>query len=214
MLKGVVRILPDSLGRIPCRTCGDPRPADEFRRTARHGIDRRCRACDARRSRKRNARPEVRERTRARDAARRADPDVRESYRLYSLEYNRTRVTNEQRLLRSAKDRARKLDLPFSISLADIQIPERCPLLDVPIVRGKGKPCAQSPSLDRIDPALGYVPGNVWVISYRANAIKQDATPAELALLTRRLLEKTEWAQPRTDIETILRGGLLRPSSH
>lgn len=183
-------IFPDSLGRIACRTCGDLRPEGEYSRTKRSGIDRRCKACNSKRGRAYNARPEIRERQRLQDAERRSDPAVREAYRVYSLEYARTRVTNEHRLLGSAKSRARKLNVPFSLELSDIVIPERCPLLDVPIVRGKGKLHAQSPSLDRIDPRLGYVPGNVWVVSYRANAIKQDATPDELAALTRRLLAR------------------------
>lgn len=40
-----------------------------------------------------------------------------------------------------------------------------------------------SPSLDRMIPALGYVASNVRVISYRANAIKRDATLDELRAL-------------------------------
>jgi hypothetical protein len=43
----------------------------------------------------------------------------------------------------------------------------------------KQQPC--SPSLDRIDPRGGYVVGNVAVISMKANSIKSDATPAEVA---------------------------------
>ena len=36
------------------------------------------------------------------------------------------------------------------------------------------------PSLDRIDNSKGYVPGNIAVISMRANMIKNNATLAEL----------------------------------
>lgn len=36
-----------------------------------------------------------------------------------------------------------------------------------------------SPSLDRVRPDLGYVPGNVRVISNRANLIKNDGTADE-----------------------------------
>ncbi|WP_145960516.1 hypothetical protein [Novosphingobium meiothermophilum] len=39
---------------------------------------------------------------------------------------------------------------------------------------------ANSPSLDRIEPELGYVPGNTIVISNRANRLKSDATIDEL----------------------------------
>ena len=37
-----------------------------------------------------------------------------------------------------------------------------------------------SPSLDRIDPNKGYVPGNIIVICHRANCIKADATAKEI----------------------------------
>jgi hypothetical protein len=36
-----------------------------------------------------------------------------------------------------------------------------------------------SPSIDRIDPRLGYLPGNVWIICNRANRIKSDGTARE-----------------------------------
>lgn len=37
-----------------------------------------------------------------------------------------------------------------------------------------------SPSLDRIKPELGYVKGNIRVISFKANSIKNDASIEEL----------------------------------
>lgn len=40
-----------------------------------------------------------------------------------------------------------------------------------------------APSLDRINNDLGYVPGNVMVISRRANIIKKDATLDELVAI-------------------------------
>jgi hypothetical protein len=78
-----------------------------------------------------------------------------------------------------AKNRAKKLGVPFTISVEDIQIPKVCPVLHTPI-RWRAKNRDNSPSLDRRRADLGYVPGNVVVISNRANRIKSDATAAEL----------------------------------
>ena len=39
---------------------------------------------------------------------------------------------------------------------------------------------AQSPSLDRIKPHIGYIRGNVRVISYQANRIKCDCTDPDI----------------------------------
>lgn len=39
---------------------------------------------------------------------------------------------------------------------------------------------AASPSIDRIVPELGYVPGNIAIISWRANDLKKDATADEM----------------------------------
>lgn len=84
-------------------------------------------------------------------------------------------------LWKAAKARATKRGLPFSITPDDVVIPARCPVLDIPLVRNPSRgPYDSSPSLDRKVCSLGYVPGNVVVISWRANRIKNDATAAEV----------------------------------
>ena len=83
-------------------------------------------------------------------------------------------------MLWGAKKRAKEDGVPFSIEAHHVVIPDFCPLLGIPLQRATGFRSAGSPSLDRILPELGYVPGNVWVISYRANQIKNDATLDEL----------------------------------
>lgn len=84
------------------------------------------------------------------------------------------------RLLQLASQRARKVGLPFALVKSDIAIPEKCPVLGIPLEVGKNKPGNASPSLDRIRGDLGYVRENVRVISYRANRIRNDATVEEL----------------------------------
>jgi hypothetical protein len=83
-------------------------------------------------------------------------------------------------LFYGARHRAKRDGIEFNITIEDIVIPDRCPLLGVEFKNGAGKPHPNSPSLDKIDPSGGYTRGNVWVISYRANQIKNDATADEL----------------------------------
>jgi hypothetical protein len=91
--------------------------------------------------------------------------------------------------LGQARRRARIDGRPFSITIEDLlPLPERCPVLGTLInysgtgARGFVNDC---PSIDRFDPAKGYVPGNVRVISWRANRIKSDASLEELEAVLR-----------------------------
>ena len=61
----------------------------------------------------------------------------------------------------------------------------RCPVLDIQMSWGGVDGINSSPSLDRIIPTSGYVKGNVAWISMRANTIKSDATPDEVARVAR-----------------------------
>ena len=87
-------------------------------------------------------------------------------------------------MLKTASKRARERGLPFSITAADIKaaIPRdgRCPITRELFVRGEGKVCQTSMTLDRIKPELGYVPGNIAVVSHLANTIKQNCTDPEV----------------------------------
>jgi hypothetical protein len=85
-------------------------------------------------------------------------------------------------MFNNARIKAKRLRIPFTITLADIYIPPRCPILGIPL-RTRPKNRDFSPSLDRKIPVMGYVPGNVFVISNRANRIKSDANPFELRLI-------------------------------
>ena len=89
----------------------------------------------------------------------------------------------KRRLLSNAKDRARSLGIPFKIKMIDIEMPKVCPVLGIPFEIGIGKQINGSPSLDRIIPELGYIPGNVIVVSSLANRIKNNATVEQIRLV-------------------------------
>lgn len=61
-------------------------------------------------------------------------------------------------------------------------IPAVCPVLGVPFVLDRGQH-PHLPSVDRLIPSKGYTKENVRVICMRANAIKNDATVAELEMV-------------------------------
>lgn len=98
-------------------------------------------------------------------------------------QYNQERAS--KLLLSGARKRAERRGLAFTIEQSDVIVPSVCPLLGITLTsKGSDVRTAHGrdncPSLDRMNPALGYIKGNVWVISYRANSIKSNATLAEL----------------------------------
>ena len=95
-------------------------------------------------------------------------------------------------LLALAKQRSKKVGLPFAITEKDIKIPRRCPALGILLRQGAGRRrLDSSPTLDRLNPRLGYVPGNVVVISYLANTIKSNADYRQIGAVYRWLKRLT-----------------------
>lgn len=95
-------------------------------------------------------------------------------------------------MLYSAKHRAQVKGLSFDIDLEDIVIPEHCPVLNIRLEFFHKSQSRSSPSLDRIDSSLGYIKGNVQVISWLANTMKTNATMDELYLFALWILKQKE----------------------
>lgn len=86
-----------------------------------------------------------------------------------------------EHMLRRARARAKKHGLDFSITLDDITpLPMVCPVFGEPLRIAAEPQDPWSYSLDRVDNKMGYVPGNVVVMSHRANRLKNDGTADEL----------------------------------
>lgn len=79
-----------------------------------------------------------------------------------------------------ARGRATIRGLPFRLCESDVVIPPVCPVFGIPLKHCDGRAGPGSPSLDRLIPSLGYVPGNVIVVSHRANTVRGNATLAEM----------------------------------
>ena len=95
------------------------------------------------------------------------------------------RVENKPRfLIYHARSRARRAGIPFDLTVDNVYWPKTCPVFGFKLNYGATKSFASAaPSLDRLDPKKGYTASNVRVISWRANAIKRDASVEEIAAL-------------------------------
>lgn len=107
---------------------------------------------------------------------------------------SRRRQRERQRLLRdldpmrdlweTARRRAQRKFVDFDITVEDLEAAwpadGRCPVLGLVLQRGRGFTQDQSPTVDRLNPDWGYVPGNVVIMSHRANRAKGNLRAAEL----------------------------------
>lgn len=101
-----------------------------------------------------------------------------------------------QKMLDNAKSRARRDKRDFALTLDDIVIPRKCPILGIELKAevGSGRDSNPAendhvPQLDRIDSSKGYVPGNVCVISSKANIQKKNGTAREFLAICAFLAE-------------------------
>lgn len=91
----------------------------------------------------------------------------------------------------SCRNRCRRRNIEFNITVNDIKIPTHCPYLGVELtrIRYKGRQ-DYNPSLDRIDPTKGYTKDNIEVISDKANRMKNNANLEELIVFANAIIRK------------------------
>ncbi len=97
--------------------------------------------------------------------------------------------------LNLVRSRCKRLEIAFDLEPSDIKIPKKCPVLGTDLIwyidkRSRNKDRDRLWSIDRVDPSKGYTKDNIWIISYRANRIKNDATLEELKSLVSSLKER------------------------
>ena len=162
-----------------CKKCGKVKPLDDFNKNARlrQGRTWECKTCCN--ARIRSWKSKHRKRVRAQGRA----YHQKNKHKLEARRQARRLAHPERQLVESARRRAREMGLPFDLTANDVKIPVLCPALGIPIRKGNRKLKDNSPSIDRLIPRLGYVKGNVVVVSWRANRIKCDATLDEMRRL-------------------------------
>lgn len=106
------------------------------------------------------------------------DPEYRNFLRIQKAENAKKNVKSY--LLSRIKSRAKRRNIPFDLEISDLIIPTHCPLLGVKLELGVKGNYFNSPSVDRINNTLGYVKGNIAIISCKANSMKNSATKEEM----------------------------------
>jgi len=98
-------------------------------------------------------------------------------------------ITEQEKwIARSKSGNRRKLRSELKVEDYKSILVTHCPLLGLELTytncAGNNTPQNYA-TLDKIDPAKGYVPGNVQILSYRANTLKNSATLEELKTIVK-----------------------------
>lgn len=167
-----------------CKKCNNSKDSDQFHKNknSKDGLNVWCKECKIDYDKKYRKSDKVQNAQRS------------QKYRDRKKEYQKYLSLDPRfHLLQSAKARAKKYNLPFNIDISDIIIPKYCPILEIVLEKkeyGKGGSFqSNSPSLDKIVPELGYVKGNVVVISMKANIMKANATIDELIKFSKNIIK-------------------------
>ena len=173
-----------------CSKCGNELPLEAFNKgNSLFGRRSFCRECE----KAIQNTPERVARRRELELKRRENPEYVKHRNKKDRERRHSNIESYKKaMLSSARSRAKSKNLDFNIDVSDIELPEVCPLLGIPLsINASNKEFSYS--LDRIDSSKGYVRGNVWVISDRANRLKNNASLEVLDMLVTNLKKYTNW---------------------
>ena len=116
-----------------------------------------------------------------------SNPEKYQEYLLNKREYRQRKKLHF--LVNSARRRAAQEGYAFNISESDLIIPEYCPILGTKLELQKANNNLNAPSIDKIVPSLGYIVGNVRVISRKANMMKLNCSFDELKVFAKNIIQ-------------------------
>lgn len=178
-----------------CKRCELELSIEDFRLRKDNGKPRgSCRECEREMSRIRNERFKKNNPHKQKEYNEKRDKEKQKGYNKQYYKDNPDRFNRnakevrrayylrhpERTMLSQARTRAQRNGLPFDLEERDIHIPKVCPVLKIALIAGEGSMHDGSPTLDRKIPDLGYVKGNVAVISNKANRLKSNGTSLEI----------------------------------
>lgn len=98
----------------------------------------------------------------------------------HNMEHRRSYIYQTMRAkFRNKKANAHRLGKPWTVTFGELEFPTHCPVLGLELDYFADVAQENSPSFDCVIPSLGYVSGNVAIISWRANRIKNNGTADE-----------------------------------
>ena len=88
-------------------------------------------------------------------------------------------------LYRASKERAKTKGWEHNLTIEHLKSiwPTRCPVFGIELSVSRDVAHDASPTIDRLDSNKGYIIGNVNIISYKANVIKNNGTADEHRLI-------------------------------
>lgn len=158
---------------------------------------------DAKTARKKKREREIRDRQRKltednrvqRDTLLRAREAIEQARHTSMAVFTKTeKLAYVEAKLKVLRQNAKHRGISFDLDISDLKMPNKCPVLGIPLDytksrlrkgAGSGIRSEATVSFDRIIPTKGYVAGNVLLVSWRANRIKNDGTPDEHARIAR-----------------------------
>ena len=216
-----------------CRTCKQEKPLSEFNKDKRHssGYATQCKECKRAydRSRYEKVKDDPDFRAKKLEHGQKYRESHKKQIKNYSAEYNMrpevverkanwyqekmSKMSIKERLelmVRRASHRAKLKKVNFDITWEDVEYVETCPILEIPLNWGEtsneGGRNIDTPSLDRINPELGYIKGNVKIISTLANMMKSSATKEQIQIFCQNIhnyLENEEIVRPTEKKESV-----------
>lgn len=112
-----------------------------------------------------------------RQRIKRKTKEYKEKNNIRMKEYRKNNPVKQ--LIMWAKSKCKKRKIPFNLGDNDLVFTGKCAIFGTELVIS-GDNLDNSPTLDRINPSLGYVRGNVQIVSHLANRIKSSATLDQL----------------------------------
>ena len=157
-----------------CYSCNEVKPFDDYHlnHTRWHGLAEACKECVN------SYMKDYHKRTYVKKGRPKAPPKYKPPKPVKPV-YTKEQIKIKS-LVRAANTRAIKKGLPHGLEWTTLEIPEYCPVMPWVKLVYDGSDKWKAASLDRIKPELGYVNGNVRIMSLRANVMKSASSENEL----------------------------------